>query len=302
MLFSELYSAYYNTVAKIITAAFSPDVTQKELEQYVMQEAFSESVLTILPSLKTGKWPLLDDSFTPLLKNKPTMPLTILQKRWLRAVSLDPRIQLLGIEFPDLSDVKPLFTSEDYSIYDRYADGDPYCDEVYKSNFRFILSAIKEKRAVIVTMRNKRSETVKLKLLPTGFEYSVKDDKIRVVASGCRYKLFNLGRILSCEYAKSKKGLSTAQPVDVKKELTLIITDERNSPERVMLHFAHFEKQAERLDNDRYLLRLRYYEPDESEMVIRVLSFGPTVKVSEPESFKELIKKKLKMQKSCGLR
>ena len=40
---------------------------------------------------------------------------------------------------------------------------------------------------------------------------------------------------------------------------------------------------------------------DEPEMVIRVLSFGPTVEVLESESFKKLIIAKLKSQKSCEL-
>lgn len=84
--------------------------------------------------------------------------------------------------------------------------------------------------------------------------------------------------------------------------LMLEITDERNALERAMLHFAHFEKQAERMDGYHYRLRIRYYENDETEMLIRVLSFGPYVKVLEPESFIELVKQRLVCQKSCELR
>ena len=53
MIFSELYSVYYNTVAKIIEAAFNPEATEKDLQRCVVEEAFSESVLTILPALKS---------------------------------------------------------------------------------------------------------------------------------------------------------------------------------------------------------------------------------------------------------
>ena len=63
MIFSELYSAYYNTVARIITAAFDKNTTEKDLDRIVSENAFSESVLTIMPSLKSGKWKLLDGSF-----------------------------------------------------------------------------------------------------------------------------------------------------------------------------------------------------------------------------------------------
>lgn len=35
MIFSELYSAYYNTVAKIMEAAFNPEATEKDLQRCV---------------------------------------------------------------------------------------------------------------------------------------------------------------------------------------------------------------------------------------------------------------------------
>ncbi len=118
MIFNELYSVYYNSVAKIIEAAFNPEATEKDLQQCVVEEAFSESVLTILPALKSGKWPLLNEDLSPALQHKPAMPLTILEKRWLKAIAEDPRVKLFDIEFPALDDVPPLFTHEDYKIYD----------------------------------------------------------------------------------------------------------------------------------------------------------------------------------------
>ena len=69
-----------------------------------------------------------------------------------------------------------------------------------------------------------------------------------------------------------------------------------------MLHFAHFEKRAERTDDGRYILRLTYDADDETELVIRVLSFGPCVRVLEPERFAELIRQRLTAQKTPGLR
>lgn len=110
MIFSELYSAYYNTVAKIMEAAFNPEATEKDLQRCVMEEAFSESVLTILPALKSRKWPLLHEDLSPVLLHKPTMPLTNLEKRWLKAIAEDPRVKLFDVAFPELNDVEPLFT------------------------------------------------------------------------------------------------------------------------------------------------------------------------------------------------
>ncbi len=302
MIFSELYSAYYNTMARIIETALLPGATEKHLQQHVLDNAFSESVLTILPALKSGRWPLLKKDLSPVLEHVPTMPLTLLEKQWLKAICNDPRIKLFGVELPGLEDVEPLFTQDHYRIFDQYADGDPFEDETYIRHFRLILSAIKEKKPIQVTLTNRLGKEVWVRFLPVGLEYSVKDDKMRVIASRCRYRTFNLGRITQCEYYTGNGPWHLPPPREERVELTMIITDERNALERALLHFAHFEKQCERLDDKRYLLRLKYYEQDETEMVIRILSFGPHVQVTGPESMVEHIKNRLKKQISCNIR
>ena len=83
--------------------------------------------------------------------------------------------------------------------------------------------------------------------------------------------------------------------------MTLKVFDERNALERVMLHFAHFEKQAEKLDKKHYLVKIKYALADETEMVIRILSFGPLVEVIGSENFRDLVIERLKKQKNCGL-
>ncbi len=304
MIFSELYSAYYNAVAKIIEKALDSDssISEKEIKECIFDQAFSESVLTILPALRSGKWKLFNDDMSPIIKHKPTMPLTNVEKQWLKAISEDPRIRLFGVELPDLEDVQPLFTKDDYRIYDCYNDGDPYEDEAYIKHFRTLLSAIKNKMPVRIRMTNKQGRTIKSSFIPTGFEYSMKDDKIRVITKGCKFRRFNLGKITYCELYDGQLPLNQKSQTENLKDLTLKIYDERNALERAMLHFAHFEKRVEKCDKKTYILHLSYYEDDETEIVIRVLSFGPCVKVLSPQSFIELIKKRLISQKSCELK
>lgn len=302
MIFSELYSAYYNTVARIIETASKPGATEKDLQQHVLENAFSESVLTILPALKSSRWPLLKKDLSPALKHVPTMPLTLLEKQWLKAICEDPRMKLFGVELPELEDVEPLFTRDNYRIFDQYSDGDPFEDETYIRNFRLVMNAIREKKPIQVTMTNRLGKEAWARLVPVGLEYSMKDDKIRVIASRCKFRTFNLGRITSCEYYTGNGPWRLPPPREERVELTMIITDERNALERALLHFAHFEKQCERLDDNHYLLRLKYYEQDETEMVIRILSFGPCVQVTGPENMVEHVKKRLKKQIFCELK
>ena len=143
MIFSELYSAYYNTIAAIISRIIEGERSEKELQKIVAERAFGESALTIMPSLKGEKWQLVHSDMTTSLEHKPTMPLTTLQKRWLKAISLDPRVKLFGVEFSNLDDIEPLFTPEDYYVYDKYGDGDPFEDEEYIRQFKVILEAIR---------------------------------------------------------------------------------------------------------------------------------------------------------------
>ena len=83
MIFNEVYSAYYNTVAKIISSLLDGKKDDKALNQIVADTAFGESMLTILPSLKSEKWQLVHSDMTTAIEHKPTMPLTNLQKQWL---------------------------------------------------------------------------------------------------------------------------------------------------------------------------------------------------------------------------
>ena len=95
--------------------------------------------------------------------------------------------------------------------------------------------------------------------------------------------------------------LNSGIPKSKKKTVGFELTDQRNALERAMLHFAHFEKQAEKAGEDRYKVKVTYDKEDETELVIRILSFGPMIKVTFPEDFVDLIRDRLKRQKSCGL-
>ena len=303
MIFNEIYSAYYNTVAKIIACIINGNADEKTINKIVDENAFGESMLTVLPSLKSEKWQLVKADMTTPLRHIPAMPLTTIQKQWLKAISLDPRIKLFGIEFDGLDDIEPLFTSKDYYIYDKYMDGDPYEDEAYIQRFKTILSALNEKKPLKIQTVNRKGNIVSMTVVPQHLEYSEKDDKFRLISTGCRYGgIVNLARITTCEKCNTFDYATHHVSMESKESLTLRIFDERNALERTLLHFAHFEKRVERIDAKRYLVHIKYNKSDETEMVIRILSFGPMVEVVEPEDFKNLIIARLKSQKSCELK
>ena len=303
MIFSELYSAYYNAIASIISAIMDGEHSEKELQNVVLERAFGESVLTILPSFKSEKWQLVRFDMTTPLDHKPTMPLTTLQKQWLKAITLDPRIKLFGVGIAGLDDVEPLFTQDDYHVYDKYSDGDPFEDEEYIRQFRVILEAMRKGTQIKFEMVNRKGNTMFIRCYPVRLEYSEKDDKFRLVTSGWRsVSAVNLSKMKNCLHYDGPKTLDNYEWDKKQDTVCVKVHDERNALERFMLHFSHFEKQAEKLDKNTYLVKIKYAHDDETEMVIRILSFGPMVEVIGSESFKKLVIEKLKKQKNCGLK
>lgn len=298
MIFSEIYSTYYKTIAEILKAALSGKQTSGDLRKIVEKYAFSESMLTIEPALKSEKWPLIKSDGVSVIKNPPSMPLTSLQKSWLKAVSLDPRIKLFDVSFDLPEDIPPLFTPDDYYIFDKYSDGDDFEDENYIKNFRRVLDAVKERKKLFIKYRGNKGNDIRLTVFPEYVEYSEKDDKFRLAANTHTNITFvNIGSIIYCE--------ETDRPVtkikykkDPQRILTFELKDERKALERIMLHFSHFEKETVRTGEDTYEVSLKYDISDCTELVIRILSFGPMIKVTGPEEFRTLIKERLKKQKN----
>ena len=109
----------------------------------------------------------------------------------------------------------------------------------------------------------------------------------------------NLGRIRELSLLERE---TSPEPLPAFRTETLVmeLTDERNALERCMLHFSNLEKETLKLDDSRYRVTLRYDKDDETEILIRVLSFGPVLRVLEPQHFVGLIKDRISKQLALG--
>ena len=307
-LFHEIYSCYIDVVRCILTEAEQSPVTAGRMEQLAAEKAFGESALAILPKLTGGDWPLLvpcgDDAFRSRLTHTPHVPLSTLQKSWLKALLADGRIRLFFSdaeleELKDmLGDVEPLYREEDFYYFDRYRDGDPIADTAYRLHFATILRALQENRILLVS----------LEAAPYQLQYSSKDDKFRLCClkySRGAFRLntqLNLAKIRDCRLSSESCPAHTAKyrfrPVS-RAPVLLQISGERNSLERCMLHFASYEKHTE-YEEERgcYLCSIYYDLADETELLIDILSFGPVVQVLGPESFLEQVRERVRRQHS----
>ena len=296
MLFNEVYGSYYNAVAAVLTEAVRGGLTAAVLDNIVRRKAFAESALTIPDALTGGTWPLLRSDLSTPLRHAPTMPLTALQKRWLKSLLADPRIRLFSPPEEGLEDVEPLYPPDCFVRYDRYGDGDPYGSTEYVEHFHTVLAALREGLGLRIRYRGRVWRERSYICVPERLEYSSKDDKFRLLAATPHGTLtVNLARIVSCERLPGcPDGCRMDEPE--MRTLVLELVDERNALERALLHFSDLEKETARLDDRRYRLTLRYERDDEIELLIRVLSFGPMLRVLSPDSFIELVRERLDRQ------
>lgn len=302
VLFNEVYGNYYNTVAAILDAAIDKPISASEVRKIVEEKAFAESIMTIPEQISSnGEWSLLDETGMALIKHETYMPPTTLEKRWLKALLLDPRIALFNPSNKGLEDVEPLFNPNDIVFFDQFSDGDPYQDEDYIKKFRLILSALKDNRTLRVLYSLKNGAEKWMNCNPVRLEYSLRDDKFRLIsASKSKVNTINIAKIIQCEIGETFDMVEVKELLHDKRTVELLLKDERQALERVMMQFSVYEKITEKLDDNTYRVSLTYEAEDEIDIIIRVLSFGPNLKVVGPESFIKQIKSRLEMQRSCG--
>ena len=297
MLFHEVYGTYYQSVAKILSRAVQGSLTRKDISSIVQKYAFAESWSNLTESLLNGDWPFLDEDFGTELLHEPEMPMTTMQKRWLKAMLQDPRIRLFldPEDVKGLEDVEPLFRHEDIYIFDRYADGDPYEKESYIANFRMILTALREGRWLEVTQRNRWGTETTRKVKPLYLEYSPRDDKFRLHSAGPADHTWpgtiqtNVERIRSCRVIECSEPWVLI-PAETQ-QAELILSDRRGVLDRFMRLFCWLKKVTVPMEEKdgvmRYRVTLYYEKTDEPELVIRLLSMGPDIEIVSPDSLRQ---------------
>ena len=297
MIFNEIYGCYYNAVAKMLSLAIDGKLTEKEMYRIASENAYDESVLSIIPAIKQQAWQVIDSKLNTPLMHKPTMPLTELEKRWLKTILLDPKIALFSVPTNGLQDIEPLFSPDAVVYFDKYLDGDNYTDPNYIVNFHTVMQAIRDHRKVRIKYCNNRNQKRKGIFSPVKMEYSDKEDKFRILASG-KWELctINMGRIIECELLDETYDTDLKLPERAKGVLVFELTDTRNALERAMMKFAHYKKQIEKTGDHTYRVKMEYDKEDETDVLIQILSFGSAVYVLEPETIREELATRLRRQ------
>lgn len=314
-LFHEVYNSYYRAMEKLLQEAQQGTLSQGRTAELCAGTAFAESFLYICEAIKKEQWQVITKDFQTPLRHQPKRPTTGLERQWIAAVKLDRRMQLFlqwetegGEEASAEAGEAPLYRPEDFFTTDSVRDGDPYEDTRYQRVFQTVVNAIgRGTKLRVCYVRGKGAEEKRSLVWPCRLEYSEKDDKFRLLAKDGRGAvILNLARIRSCVPEGEEgegPGPGGNKPPEFrprKNKVILELMDQRNAMERCLIHFADLEKKTEKLGERLYRIELSYRREDETEILIRVLSFGPFLRAVGPDSFVTQVKERLTRQLTLG--
>ncbi|MCR5540963.1 MAG: WYL domain-containing protein [Ruminococcus sp.] len=316
-IFSEIYGTYFRITAKLL----EKEVTdEKTIRDTVMHEGFKDTVLFLPQKLipgseSTGLFKRTEDGRLRRITNDPPVKLlTGIQKSWLKSKLADPRIRLFMNDDviaelnEKLGEISPLYRQEHFRFTDRFADSDDYLDEGYISHFRTALKAVKSRSIVYIDFVSGHGRQMSGKFVLLKMEYSPKNDKFRaycfllrndrikssgIINIGRITNIFDTGRVFRTpvsidDYFLSRKCTAPA---------VIKVTSERNGVERFMTEFASYEKHTVRdMQSGEYTVELWYDEQDETEVLIRLLSFGPVIEIMGPEHLREKARQRIRKQ------
>ena len=295
MVFSEIYSAYYKAVAYLIEKAITGELNETNITTLIGDTAFSESFIYITNAIKNEEWYVINKEYHTPIKNTPQMPLSHLELSFFKSIVSDKRFLLFCDAPQGLEDIEPLYTEKDFYVFDNFKDGDPYEDETYQNNFKIILQALNQNCKLLLEFTGGKGRFYRGEYMPRILEFSEKEDKFRLICKG-NYNIvtINLARITKCNISDQ---FYNHKPLNrIKSQVEIEIKDKRNALERMMTTFANYQKETKKINENTYILKLKYYKDDETEVLIRILSFGPMVKVLSPQPFVDQIKERINKQ------
>lgn len=331
-IFSEVYNCYFQVIKSLIEKKSC--ISEKEANFHIKNTCFEESILYLLPKLTEQEWGFYekrDGLLHSRLSENFYVPLTDLQKSYIRAILMDDKIGLFldDGEIEEInhafSDVEPLYQPNDFYYYDRFSDKDDYKNPDYRKHFRTILSAIQNHEYIDILYESRYHRRLHHSYLPCRLEYSIKNDCFRLLAVEVHAQhnpaepsprqnppvtrtkrnpkviTLNLCRIQEVKatgkIAKQLPDINhLLQRSCYHEPVRILIKNRRNALERAMLQFANYEKSTRKLDEDTYECLIYYNKETETELLIEILSFGPMIKVVGNETFLRQIKERLMRQ------
>lgn len=315
-MFSTLNSRYYDCMQAVLEAASSEAIASKEIYKIINGIGFEETASILGPKLlnphDSDGYRLLNKEgagYVSILKNPPKKQVTTMELSWLKNMIQDQKINLfledetLEVLENALEDVEPLYPESIFESIHVKEQGDDYISSDYSYVFKLLSIGIREKKAVKIHYEASKGRRIVSTFMPTGFLYSMKNDKIqvqllRLSKDYIRPYTFDLSRIKAIEIVDKK--LSPILDLDYEQKERVVeieLTNMRNAFERCFIQLSHYKRQSEYDEKTgKCRIKISYEGNYESELLILLMSFGPALEVLGPESFRKQMVERLRQQ------
>ncbi|HEY9061566.1 MAG TPA: WYL domain-containing protein [Pseudobacteroides sp.] len=326
-LFSEVKNRYFQLVLRIINECAEGKakseilkiIDEGEFEQKVIgkkQQSFADIMLNRCDEgenlyLLAHK----DGQFYPALEGagSPPVPVrfTILEKFWLKALLENEGVRMV-LSHETYEKLKRELGGVESPIKDEYIEMTNTIklpeiaeQEAYSRNFRLILKALVDKKAIRYTNTDKRGNVYRDKLaLPVGIEYSARDGRFRVSMYSIddnRPIMANIFTLSELRIVDEDVGMDreTAKRLLFEQKyssepIILEVIDKKAAMERCFMCFSGMERTARDLGDNKYEIKLNYYLFEEENLIRNIISLGPYVKVISPQRMVDEIVKRVK--------
>lgn len=241
------------------------------------------------------------------------LPITKLELRWLITVLGDPlvtiffsteQINKLKKAVQDAPFEVEAFKMSAINYFDRYnlekqylqaEEGDTRHSKKEAYFIRKVYKAIIFGEKIKIEYKNWRGEKRYVNCKPTWMEYSRRDDIFRIWyinENKNEINMVNVSRILRIIVFNDKKYNKMEQREKLKKIYDQTMTEiqiefyqgEKNLPDRLLTEFSLWKKKCiYDVTAQKYIMTLYYSTLDEKEILIRLLSYGPYIRVVAPE-------------------
>ena len=317
-LFNPIYSTYYLVARNLIEQYLKNKVplSSAEEKQIIDETAFIETINELTDIIKNKKkdkennkknldvktiFSYSSKGLSSTIKNIPYFPLSIIERRFLAAIIQNPRVRIFMDDITiksiesELVNISPLWKTEDIKYFDQKKDADQFENSNYQELFQKLLQAINTQKYIQIIYGSKEKPII---FTPSHLDYSQKDDIFRLFVKESKYPI-NLRNIKSISITDEKP--QDTEKSTVYETLKVEIFDNTNTHyhfNRAIRQFSYFKKSCQKSEKENiFEMTIDYDKSDESEIVIKVLMFGPNMKVLGPQSVIDEINRRVTRQK-----
>ncbi len=310
-MYHEIYGKYYQIIFELLN---SKPKTEREINDYIREKGYEESFLYLDAERLVNDYHLFEkrgNVYYPKTINKIPQVFTNEQKSWIFTMLFDEKSKLFLSnnainQYKETLNDDVLYTNEEYQYLFQDKDVDIISPK-FAGLFKIIQKAIADNMNLHLTFISSHKNYTHKLVAPMKIEYSMQDQKIRLIAIEYRnkqpkrmirirlsnvigYRVVNRDAEIDFEYFKNKE--LSLEPLIIEVYPVL------NGIERVFIELSNYKREAI-YDKERNLsiMKIYYEKADEMDLVLKMLSFGKVVKVVSDGFIKEEVLRRLLLQK-----